>query len=134
MGLLLGALFLPVVCRSRAKFSMPPPSHAESPLPWIIAHIIHSIAAAFLTNDMPHFVNGVSGRPFRTPFVRPQEAKLSSPATNAAWGCFNFLVVLLFANIAPLYIETVGDTIFVAAGFLIAGVLLARIFERIVPE
>jgi hypothetical protein len=99
-------------------------------LPWT-AYIIHFIAAAFLTNGMPHFVNGVSGRPFRTPFARLQGAKLSSPAINVIWGWFNFLVAfLLFANIGPLYIGTPGDTVFVAAGVLVAGVLLARIFER----
>ena len=107
-----------------------PISRAERPLPWT-AYIIHFIAAAFLTNGMPHFVNGVSGRPFRTPFARLQGAKLSSPATNVVWGWFNFLVAfLLFANIGPLYIGTPGDTVFVAAGVLVTGVLLARIFER----
>ncbi len=99
-------------------------------MPWT-AYIIHFIAAAFLTNGMPHFVNGVSGRPFRTPFARLQGAKLSSPAANVIWGWFNFLVAfLLFANIGPLYIGTPGDTVFVAAGVLVSGVLLARIFGR----
>ena len=68
-------------------------------MPWT-AYIIHFIAAAFLTNGVPHFVNGVSGRPFRTPFVRLQGAKLSSPVTNVIWGWFNFLVAfLLFTNL-----------------------------------
>lgn len=99
-------------------------------MPWI-AYIVHFIAAAFLTNGLPHFVSGVSGRPFRTPFVRLQGAKLSSPVTNVVWGWFNLLVAfLLFANIGPLYIGTPGDTVFVAAGVLVTGVLLARIFEK----
>ncbi|MGZ2448985.1 hypothetical protein ACVIRO_001739 [Rhizobium ruizarguesonis] len=99
----------------------------EKPLPWI-AYIAHFIAAAFLTNGVPHFVNGVSGRPFRIPFA--QGAKLGSPTANAVWGWANFLVAfLLFANIGPLYIGTPGDTIFVAAGMLVTGILLARIFE-----
>lgn len=99
-------------------------------MPWT-AYIIHFIAAAFLTNGMPHFVNGVSGRPFRTPLVRLQGTKLSSPVTNVIWGWFNFLVAfLLFANMGPLYIGTPGDTVFVAAGVLVTGILLARIFGR----
>lgn len=97
-------------------------------MPWI-AYIVHFIAAAFLTNGIPHFVSGVSGRPFRTPFVRAGGAKLSSPEINVVWGWVNFLVAfLLFANIGPLYIGTPGDTIFVAAGMLVMGVILARIF------
>ncbi|MBB4215341.1 hypothetical protein FHT79_002510 [Rhizobium sp. BK212] len=94
-------------------------------MPWI-AYMAHFIAAAFLTNGIPHFVNGVSGRPFRTPF-----AKLGSPTANVVWGWVNFLIAfLLFANIGPLYIGSPGDTIFVAVGMLVTGIVLARIFER----
>ncbi|MBA5804950.1 hypothetical protein [Rhizobium changzhiense] len=52
--------------------------------------IIHFIAAAFLTNGIPHFVNGVSGRRFRIPFA--QGAKLASPTANVVWGWANFLI------------------------------------------
>lgn len=97
-------------------------------MPWI-AYIVHFIAAAFMTNGIPHFVAGVSGRPFRTPFVRMSSTRLSSPEINVIWGWLNFLIAfLLFANIGPLYIGTLGDTIFLAAGVLVTGVLLARIF------
>ncbi|MBB4233673.1 hypothetical protein [Rhizobium esperanzae] len=96
-------------------------------MPWI-AYIAHFIAAAFLTNGIPHFVNGVSGRAFRIPLA--QQGRLGSPMANVVWGWVNFLIAfLLFANIGPLYIGTPGDTIFVAAGMLVAGVLLARFFE-----
>ncbi|PDT03624.1 hypothetical protein CO666_13690 [Rhizobium chutanense] len=96
-------------------------------MPWI-AYIAHFIAAGFLTNGIPHFVNGVSGRAFRIPFA--QQDKLGSPIANVVWGWVNFLIAfLLFANIGPLYIGTPGDTIFVAAGMLVTGILLARIFE-----
>ncbi|SCB56682.1 hypothetical protein GA0061105_101515 [Rhizobium aethiopicum] len=92
-------------------------------MPWI-AYIAHFIAAAFLANGIPHFVNGVSGRSFRTPF-----GNRSSPMVNVIWGWANFLFAfLLFANIGPLYIGTPGDTIFVAAGMLVTGILLARFF------
>ena len=96
-------------------------------MPWI-AYIAHFIAAAFLANGVPHFVNGVSGRRFRIPFAG--RAKLGSPVANVVWGWANFFIAfLLFANVGPLYIGTPGDTIFLAAGMLVAGILLARIFE-----
>ncbi|MBX5160527.1 hypothetical protein HJB89_25920 [Rhizobium sp. NZLR8] len=96
-------------------------------MPWI-AYIAHFIAAAFLTNGIPHFVNGVSGRRFRIPFA--PRAQFSSPTTNVVWGWANFLIAfLLFANIGPLYIGAPGDTIFLAAGTLVTGLLLARIFD-----
>ncbi|KQV27819.1 hypothetical protein ASC97_05475 [Rhizobium sp. Root1203] len=97
-------------------------------MPWI-AYIVHFVAAAFMTNGIPHFVNGASGRPFPTPFARSASERLSSPQVNVIWGWINFLIAfLLFANIGPLYIGTPGDTIFVAAGVLATGLLLARIF------
>ncbi|MBP1853363.1 hypothetical protein [Rhizobium halophytocola] len=96
-----------------------------------LAYIIHFLAAAILTNGIPHFVNGVSGRRFRTPFVRFGGGDLSSPIVNVAWGWLNFLVAFaLFAGVGPLFIGTLGDTIFVAAGMLLAGLALARIFAR----
>jgi hypothetical protein len=99
-------------------------------MPWI-AYIVHFFAAAFMTNGIPHFVNGASGRSFPTPFAGSALARLSSPQVNVIWGWINFLIAfLLFANIGPLYIGTPGDTLFVAAGVLVTGLLLARIFER----
>jgi hypothetical protein len=96
-------------------------------MPWI-AYVVHFIAAAFLTNGIPHFVSGVSGRPFRMPFAGTGGAKSNSPEVNVIWGWCNFLIAfLLFANIGPLYIGTLGDTIFVAAGMLVTGLVLARI-------
>jgi len=57
-------------------------------MPW------HNIAAyffggAFLANFVPHFVAGVSGRSFHSPFASPPFRGLSSPAANIAWGLFN---------------------------------------------
>jgi hypothetical protein len=102
----------------------------ETPMPWI-AFIVHFFAAAIMTNGIPPFVNGVCGRPFRTPFVRMSGAGESSAELNVVWGWANFVVAfLLFANVGPLYIGTPIDTIFIAAGVLIAGLILSRIFAR----
>ncbi len=49
-------------------------------------------AGAFLTNVVPHFVNGVSGDPFPTPFAKPPGKGLSSPRTNVVWALANLLV------------------------------------------
>jgi hypothetical protein len=98
-------LFFLLARRYRTTLSVRPIRQAQKSLP-CVAYIVHLIAA-FLTNSLPHFVNGVSGRPFRASFVRLQGAKLSSPVTNVLWGWFNFLVAfLLFANVGPLYIGT----------------------------
>jgi hypothetical protein len=55
-------------------------------------YVAHFFAGLFLTNGIPHFVNGMSGRRFPSPFGKPPGVGLSSPYTNILWGLFNFLV------------------------------------------
>ena len=98
-------------------------------MPWI-AYILHFIAAALVANGIPHFVSRVRVRRFRTPLSRASGGTFGSPAANVIWGWLNFLVAfLLFANFGPLYIGTFIDTIFVAAGMLLMGLVLARVFS-----
>src|SRR5580698_8603695 len=54
-------------------------------------------AGAFLSNVVPHFVHGISGDRFPTPFARPPGKGLSSPTVNVVWALFNLAVgALLF--------------------------------------
>lgn len=46
----------------------------------------------FLTNVVPHFVHGISGDRFPTPFAHPRGKVLSSPIVNVVWGLLNLLV------------------------------------------
>ena len=49
-------------------------------------------AGAFLANFVPHFVHGISGDRFPTPFAHPPGKGLSSPTLNVAWAFLNLLV------------------------------------------
>jgi hypothetical protein len=49
-------------------------------------------AGLFLTNFVPHFVKGICGDKFPTPFAKPPGKGLSSPQVNVAWSLFNLLV------------------------------------------
>jgi hypothetical protein len=49
-------------------------------------------AGILLTNAVPHFVHGISGDKFPTPFSKPHGRGLSSPMLNTIWACFNLLV------------------------------------------
>src|SRR5438270_3156639 len=54
-------------------------------------------AGAFLANFVPHFVHGVSGDRFPTPFAHPPGKGLSSPTVNVLWALVNLLAgYLLF--------------------------------------
>jgi hypothetical protein len=49
-------------------------------------------AGLFLTNVVPHFVSGISGDRFPTPFARPPGKGLSSPTVNVIWALFNLVI------------------------------------------
>ena len=46
----------------------------------------------FLANVVPHFVHGISGDRFPTPFAQPPGKGLSSPTLNVIWALINLVV------------------------------------------
>ena len=54
-------------------------------------------AGMFLANFVPHFIKGISGDAFPTPFAKPPGKGLSSPIVNVLWALLNLMVgYLLF--------------------------------------
>jgi len=49
-------------------------------------------AGAFLANFVPHFIHGVSGELFPTPFSDPPGKGMSSPTVNVYWGLLNLVI------------------------------------------
>jgi hypothetical protein len=49
-------------------------------------------AGVFLANAVPHFVHGISGDRFPTPFAHPPGKGLSSPTVNVIWTLVNLVV------------------------------------------
>jgi hypothetical protein len=49
-------------------------------------------AGMFLANVVPHFVHGISGDRFPTPFAHPPGKGLSSPLVNVLWALLNLVV------------------------------------------
>lgn len=69
---------------------------STEPMKWY-HYIAVFFAGVFLTNAIPHYVNGLSGNPFPTPFADPPIQGLSSPLTNILWALFNlFIGYILF--------------------------------------
>jgi hypothetical protein len=62
-------------------------------------------AGSFLTNAVPHFVYGICGDRFPTPFAKPPGKGLSSPTVNVVWALFNMVVGYLLFRAGH-----VGDT------------------------
>jgi hypothetical protein len=105
---------------------------------FVVAHftfyvtcIAYFFGGAFLVNAIPHFVSGVTGHPFPSPFAKPPGKALSSPVVNVLWGAFNFAIAyLLIFRIGPFDIRNTIDILLVAAGGLAMGIQLASWFGR----
>ena len=63
------------------------------------------LAGAFLTNFVPHFVKGICGDKFPTPFAKPSGKGPSSPTVNVIWALFNLLVGYLLFRFARVSFE-----------------------------
>ena len=49
-------------------------------------------AGMFIANFVPHFIHGVSGDSFPSPFANPPGKGLSSPIVNVLWGLLNLVI------------------------------------------
>jgi hypothetical protein len=84
----------------------------------------------FLTNVVPHFVHGVSGDRFPTPFANPPGKGLSSPTLNVLWALFNLLVGYLLVRVGKL--SSGGDLALVIflAGIVAISIMMSLQFRE----
>jgi hypothetical protein len=96
---------------------------------------LHDLAfffgGGFLSNAIPHFVSGVMGRSFQSPFAKPPGKGLSSSTVNVVWGFANFvLAYLLLARVGDFDLYAPDQIGAAALGFLLLGLMAARTFGR----
>ena len=91
-------------------------------------YIASFFAGAFLANFVPHFVQGISGNSFPSPFSYPPGQGLSSPTLNVVWALINLIIgyFLLRAgkvsqenrwNMLAFFIGVVGMSILLSIQF-----------------
>ena len=91
--------------------------------------VAYFFGGAFLANAVPHYVSGVMGRPFQTPFAKPHGKGLSSSTVNVLWGLANFviayLLVLRVGNFDPRSMTCIAPF---ALGAILISLFSARHF------
>lgn len=93
--------------------------------------VAYFFAGAFLTNGIPHFVSGLMGRPFQTPFAKPPGKGLSSSTINVVWGFFNLAVgYALACRVGNFDLHATDEALSLGAGMLLLGLFTARAFGR----
>lgn len=58
-------------------------------------YVSYFFGGIFIANGVPHYVMGLTGRAFPTPFATPPGKGESSALINTAWGLANFVAGLL---------------------------------------
>lgn len=93
--------------------------------------VSYFFAGMFLANAVPHFVSGMIGRAFQTPFAKPPGEGLSSSTVNVLWGFFNGVVgYLLLVRVGNFDLRSIADVVAVAIGTLLISIFSSRHFGR----
>jgi len=85
----------------------------------------------FLANAIPHFVSGMMGQPFQTPFAKPPGKGLSSSTVNVLWGLFNVVVgYLLVVRVGNFDLRSTRDVVALAIGVVLICLYSAKHFGQ----
>ena len=97
---------------------------------WIL-YVSYFFGGVFLANAAPHFVSGVMGRAFQTPFAKPPGQGLSSSIVNVLWGFLNIVLgYLLVCRVGDFSLKDTGDVVALGLGALAIALLSAWGFGR----
>ena len=83
-------------------------------------------AGVILTNAVPHFIHGISGDKFPTPFSKPAGKGLSSPMVNTLWSCFNLFIGYILFRVSEI---SSNDKILLFVFFI--GIVSISVFSSI---
>jgi len=94
--------------------------------------VAYFVAGCLAANGTPHFVHGISGRRFITPFASPPFVGESSPLINVTWGLINFTGAFsLIIAIGDFRLGFTPDTIATFAGAALTAIGLSLYFSRV---
>lgn len=97
--------------------------------------MVFFLGGVFLANATPHFIAGVAGRAFHTPFAKPPFRGLSSPAVNVLWSLFNLAMAYLLLVVAgSLELRQPAEVAVAASGFGLMSLFIARSVTRMRRE
>lgn len=85
-------------------------------------------AGVFLANAVPHYINGVSGDPFPSPFADPPGKGPSSPLTNVLWALLNLLIGYLLFRASKINSKTKLALIIFFIGIALISIQLSIVF------
>jgi hypothetical protein len=97
--------------------------------------IWHDYVACFfsgmiLANLVPHFVHGISGNRFPTPFAKPPGKGLSSPVLNVIWALLNLVVGYCLFRVGNVSRRDTLSLVVFFSGIAVVSILLSLRFAE----
>ena len=87
-------------------------------------------AGVFLTNVVPHFVHGVSGNKFPTPWAKPSGTGLSSPTSNVIWALINGVSGYILFRVSKMDNDHPLSVIVFFAGIVFMSIYVSKHFQK----
>jgi hypothetical protein len=94
-------------------------------------YVSYFLGGVFLGNSVPHWVSGVLGRSFQSPFAKPPGQGLSSSTVNVLWGFFNLAIgYMLVCRVGNFDLHATDHIVALGLGVLAISIMHARHFGR----
>jgi hypothetical protein len=87
-------------------------------------------AGFFLANLVPHFIHGISGDSFPSPFANPPGKGLSSPLVNTLWALLNGVIGYLLFRAGKIKSSHWGSITVFFLGILACSLMLTLHFAE----
>ena len=97
-------------------------------MPWY-NYIACFFAGMFLANLVPHFVKGICGDPFPSPFSKPPGKGLSSPTVNVLWALLNLVIGCILVRVGKISAGNYPALAVFFAGIAVMSIMLSISFR-----
>ena len=98
-------------------------------MPWY-DYVMCFFGGAFTANFVPHFVRGITGTQFPTPFAKPPGRGVSSPTLNILWALANLIAGFLLLQYGEFSVANWELLVTAFVGFALMAIMLSRVFTQ----
>ncbi len=85
---------------------------------------------AFVGNFFPHFVKGVTGAQFPTPFAKPPGRGLSPAPVNVLWALVNLVIGFVLLQLGLFSLDNYPGLVAGFVGFAFMATMMSRVFAQ----
>jgi hypothetical protein len=93
-------------------------------------YVFALLSGMFLANSIPHYVQGISGNAFPSPFGNPPGLGSSSPTSNVLWGAVNLLLGYVLLRLSKIDNTHKWKLLILFFGIILQGVMLSLAFSH----